>query len=108
MTHAAELFVGQHAAFRPALPVSAGRGAAPLIISVPPAAVDGDTYTRELEAGTSTGSSSTVAVQSSDSHTPALPVSAGPGAAPLIVSVPPAAVDGDAYTRELEAGTSQT
>jgi len=32
-------------------------------------------------------------------------VSADPGAAPLIVSVPPAAVDGDTYIREQETGT---
>jgi hypothetical protein len=40
MTHTAELFLGREAALRPALPVSAGPGATPLFVSVPPATID--------------------------------------------------------------------
>lgn len=40
MTHTAELFLGREAALRPALPVSAGPGATPLFVSVPPASID--------------------------------------------------------------------
>ena len=38
--HAAELFLGREATLRPALPVSAGPGATPLVVTIPAAGVD--------------------------------------------------------------------